>query len=242
MVKPPVIVTRAEPGASETVARVREQGLSPILSPMLTLCPLNAVAPDLGGIYNLVFTSANGVRYFVDAVGGITEQVADVSAWCVGPATTAAAEDAGFQKIIAGDGNADDLARLILSSEDQGDGFLHVANDAAAGNLVATLKAAGRNARFLPLYETVPAQAFSEEASDALRSGEETIVLIHSAKAATAFVDLAMGLASEAWTMIAISEAAAAPLKPLGASRIIAADRPNEDALVAALCEASKGL
>lgn len=242
MVKPPVIVTRAEPGASETFARVRDQGLRPILSPMLSLRALNAPAPDLTGIYNLVFTSANGVRYFIDAVGGITEQVTDMAAWCVGPATRAAAEEAGLQKIIAGDGNADDLASLILTTEDQTDGFLHVANDAAAGNLVATLKDAGRDARFLALYETVPAQEFSDEAGDALRSGEGAIVLVHSAKAAHAFAKLAGGLAADAWTLIAISEAAAAPLKPLGASRIIAADRPNEDALIAALVEATKGL
>ena len=89
--KPPVIVTRAEPGASETVTRLMDMDFHAIRSPMLELKALEAPMLDLSGIYNLVFTSANGVRFFVEAVGGITEHVADLTTWCVGPATADAA-------------------------------------------------------------------------------------------------------------------------------------------------------
>ncbi|MAN67334.1 uroporphyrinogen-III synthase [uncultured Hyphomonas sp.] len=242
MVTPPVIVTRAEPGASETVERLRAMGLTAISSPMLELKALDLPMPDLSDIYHLVFTSANGVRYFVEAVGGISEQIADLTAWCVGPATTHAAKAAGFQRIMAGDGNADELSDLILSADGVEGGFLHVANSAAAGNLVAQLTAAGREARFLALYETVPASGFDEDAKAALVSEAATIILFHSAKAAEAFAALSEDLPMSTNVAVAISEAAAAPLRSLNARAMIAAARPNENALMEALLQACKGL
>ena len=242
MVTTPVIVTRAEPGASETAVRLRAMGLTAIRSPMLALKALDVPMPDLSNIYHLVFTSANGVRFFMDAVGGLTEQVADLTAWCVGPATTDAARSAGFQRIVAGDGNADELSDLILSSGERANGFLHVANSAAAGNLVAQLTSAGREARFVALYETVPASRFMPEAEAALISDAASITLIHSAKAAQAFLALSAGLSMQANVFVAISDAAAAPLESLDAQAVITADRPNEDALMDALTRACEGL
>ena len=242
MVKPPVIVTRAEPGASETVTRLMDMDFHAIRSPMLELKALEAPMLDLSGIYNLVFTSANGVRFFVEAVGGITEHVADLTTWGVGPATADAAEAAGFQRIVRGDGNSDELARLILSSECTEDGFLHIANSAAAGNLVAQLSAAKCDARFLALYETVPASALQADAVQTLRSGSGAVVLVHSAKAAHVFAALSESIPMVTNICVAISEAAAAPLKSLQARALISAVRPNEDALMEALLMACKEL
>ena len=42
----PIIITRAEPGASETEARLRAMGLNPVLAPMLTLVPRFMVVVD----------------------------------------------------------------------------------------------------------------------------------------------------------------------------------------------------
>ena len=242
MVAPPIIVTRAEPGASDTRARLKELGLTAIAAPMLHLKALDVPTPDLSGIHNLVFTSANGVHHFVAANGGITEQVADLTVWCVGPATTEAAHEAGFQRIVAGDGNADDLAAQILSAPETAGGFLHVANSAAAGNLVRTLQAAGRDARFMALYETVPATALPDAARAALRSDRTAWVLIHSAKAAQAFAALTGDLSPGMYGIVAMSGAAAAPLDGRGALGVVIAERPNEDALMAAVREACKGL
>ena len=178
----------------------------------------------------------------VEAVGGITEHVADLTTWCVGPATADAAEAAGFQRIVRGDGNSDELARLILSSECTEDGFLHIANSAAAGNLVAQLSAAKCDARFLALYETVPASALQADAVQTLRSGSGAVVLVHSAKAADVFAALSESIPMVTNICVAISEAAAAPLKSLQARALISAVRPNEDALMEALLMACKEL
>lgn len=106
----PVIVTRAEPGAAETMARLAEAGYRAIAAPMLTLAPLDVTLPDLSGVAHLVFTSANGVRFFASASG---KRVA--MAWCVGPSTAEAARAAGFAQVHEGRGDAVALAEDILA-------------------------------------------------------------------------------------------------------------------------------
>ncbi|KJS25625.1 MAG: hypothetical protein VR75_10080 [Hyphomonadaceae bacterium BRH_c29] len=231
----PVIVTRAEPGASETMARLKAMGLQGISSPMLELARLDVALPDLSGIAHLVFTSANGVRFFAEA-----SELRTAKAWCVGPSTAAAAREAGFADVHEGAGDAVDLAADILAALPEGtDGVLHVANEAAAGELVARLKAGGIPAGFLALYETRPADELSAEAEAALAAGP-ACVLIHSAKAAAAFAWAAGAL--DQTVLVAISEAAARPLQGREVGAVHIAEAPNEDALLAALAGATSGL
>ncbi|WP_081811207.1 uroporphyrinogen-III synthase [Hyphomonas beringensis] len=242
MVAPPVIVTRAEPGASETAERLARLGFRAISSPMLVLKELDDVAPDLSDVSNLIFTSANGVRFFMQAMGGMTAQLAGLTAWGVGPATNAAIQEAGFGLHVEGDGNAEDLAAMILKSDPDSGGFLHVANSAAAGDLVRRLREGGRMARFQALYETVPAAHLAAKAQQAIQAPDDCIVLIHSAKGAAAFLSAVDKISLETSILIAISEAAAAPLSDAGAKRLLHAERPNEDALMAALDKARQEL
>jgi uroporphyrinogen-III synthase len=231
-----VIVTRAQPGADETAAHLAELGYKAILSPMLKIADTGLDRAALESVTELVFTSANGVRAFLTAGAG-TE---GFTAWCVGPATSAAAREAGFATIVEGDGDADDLARLILTARSELAGpLLHIANDAAAGNLVATLKAAGLDARFEAAYRTQAEPSFNADALSALAQGP-AIVLVHSAKGATALA--ASGAPLERAGIVAISENAAAPLEARANAGLWIAARPNEAALMAALHDAAATL
>lgn len=231
----PVIVTRAEPGASETMARLQAAGFHGIASPMLELAHLPVDLPDLTDVRHLVFTSANGVRFFADAA-----ETRAAKAWCVGPSTAAAARAAGFGDVHEGRGDAADLAADMLAALPAGTtGVLHVANEAAAGDLVATLRAGGIPAEFLALYETRPADELSPDAEAALEAGP-ACVLIHSAKAAAAFA-WAAGALDQA-VIIAISEAAARPLQGREVAALHIATAPNEAALLEALAGAAGSL
>ena len=231
----PVIVTRAEPGASETMARLKAMDLPAIASPMLSLARLKADLPDLSAVQHLVFTSANGVRFFTEA-----STLRAAKAWCVGPSTAAAAREGGFAAVYEGAGDAAALAADILVALPEGtEGVLHVANEAAAGDLVARLKEGGIPADFLALYETLPADELTPEAETALAAGP-ACVLIHSAKAAAAFAWAAGGL--DQAVIVAISEAAARPLQSREVAAIHIAEAPNEDALLATLAAVASGL
>jgi hypothetical protein len=171
-VRLPVIVTRTLPGAHDTAENLARLGFAPLISPMLSITETGLSPRDLSGIRHLIFTSANGVR----AARGV-EVPPDVTAWCVGPSTADAAREAGFATVVEGDGNAEDLARLILCAHPIGP-LLHIANEAAAGDLVAALKSGGLEARFSAPYRTDAAASLSAEARDALagvRGDEERV-------------------------------------------------------------------
>ena len=227
----PVIVTRAEPAAAETVARLKAAGYDAILSPALTLESLPDAALDMNGVRHLIFTSANGARCFLArrAVGALT-------VWCVGEATAAAVRQEGGEDVREGNGNAADLAAMILAApEAQTGALLHIANEAAAGDLVATLKDAGLDARFAALYRTVPVKRLTPEAAIVLDTAPRVVVLVHSAKGAAAFRDAARGRDLSRVVFVAISPAASQPLVGLGARAVVNAAHPNETALMDAL-------
>lgn len=227
----PVIVTRTLPGAHDTAARLTREGYTPLLSPLLTVVAKPRSHMRWTAINDIVFTSSNGVAAFADT--GVDP--AGRTAWCVGAATADAAVAAGFSIIVRGNGNGDDLARQIIDdAPHRTRRFLHVANTAAAGNLVEQLNRAGIAAAFLPLYTTLPAAGFTPAAAAALAGAEPVCVLIHSAKAADVFCSLVADWRGHI-RVAAISARAAAPLNGLGLARVAIAERPNEDALFDAL-------
>lgn len=229
-----VIVTRTLPGARDTAETLRSLGYTPILSPMLRIVETGFDPGLADGIAHIVFTSANGVHAVAAA-----KVSPDIRVWCVGPSTADAARAAGYANVGEGDGNADDLARLILSSGAEGP-ILHVANEAAAGNMVTTLRAAGRDARFCAPYRTEAEASLSSEARAALAAASPVLLLVHSAKASGAVAASAPDLSRAA--IAAISAAALEPLRgTAGLGEWIAA-RPNDSDLMQAVSAAAAAL
>nr|WP_070960427.1 uroporphyrinogen-III synthase [Hyphomonas sp. Mor2] len=229
---PPILIIRAEPGARESAQRVEALGLRAVVSPVLSMKTLAAPEqPTPQSLAGLVFTSANGVRAYA-------ARAVDVSlpAWCVGPATAAAARSAGFTHIHESAGNAVDLAHFIAQrSVPSGKPLLHIANAAAKGDLKRQLETHGFSVAFAPLYEMQGAETLSEEAVHVLREGGPACVLIHSAKGATRFAELVADLPTDHLTAVAISEPAIAPLQTMTLAARYVASTPNEDGVIAAL-------
>ena len=233
----PVIVTRTQPGAAETGARVEALGATPLIAPALEIrfFPLQedwAPQPD----ESLIFTSANGVHAYEAAGWSNDHRVV-----AVGPATTNAAKVAGFSDILNADGNSDDVVELISSSFRASDTrWVHYSNDAAAGQIVERLSVYGFNIRFVPLYGTiaVPWEAVQPVLSES-RAG---ILLIHSTKAAEAVQGwIGNGrIGPSGFHLVAVSERASAPLAGLGWRSVVNAVRPNENKLMEALQIAMK--
>lgn len=226
-----ILVTRTWPGCDETARRLLREGFEPIVSPCLDIVPLQASLPELDNVAGLVFTSANGVRAFCErsAARGMV-------AWCVGPATEAEAKKEGFADVHNANGDAGELTAFIASQADPADGrLIHVANDAAAGQLVKSLRKHGFDVEFAALYTTRPAKALQPEAAQALQAGTLSAVLLHSAKGAAGLAPHLREANIAQVSAIAISERAAAPIAALPWHRVIIAEAPNEDALIKAL-------
>ena len=230
----PTIITRAEPGNRETARRLAEEGIGYVKAPMLALRRTAHHLPELGDVQGVLFTSANGVRAFCQAA-----DARDLAAWCVGPATFAAAQSAGFTELYNANGDAGDLGDLLIAKADPGAGrLLHVANLAAAGKLAARLEESGFTVDFAPLYEAVAARDLPAETAEVLSRDEPCCVLIHSAKGAEAFARLTERFDVSHHLLVAVSKAAVQPLEAHTFKQVHCAARPNETHLLETLFRA----
>ncbi len=239
MSKLAVIITRAQPGANQTAPRVEALGHVPIIGPALTLQANPSVElPSPDDFSGIIFTSANGARFYAQR-----ETDRELPAWCVGPTTAAAAREVGFTEVHQSTGNAVRLAALIASTIAPPEKpLLHIANAAAKGDLQRELKMRRYRVKFVPLYQADTAPELDPKVHDILVQAVPAIVLVHSAKGAAAFAELARDLPVAALTAVAISRPAAAPLVELGLGDVHIAVAPNENALMDALKAAAATL
>ncbi|MFN7112196.1 MAG: uroporphyrinogen-III synthase [Brevundimonas sp.] len=224
---PRVWITRAEPGASRTAARLRDMGFTPLIQPLLAVEALTPLVPDLDRFAALAFTSRNGVAAFA----ALTPR-RDRPVFAVGDATAQAAREAGFVAVRSASGDLTALARQI-AAELSDAALLAPQAETPAGDLAAALAAAGARAvslHPLAVYRTVPTAAPPPQAFEA--------VLIHSPRAAQALaahVPAPLSATRLAGSVIAcISPAAAAPLTAAGLTSATART-PDETTLLTTL-------
>jgi uroporphyrinogen-III synthase len=227
-----ILVTRSEPGASETAERLKALGYAAIVEPLFAVEPIAASLPWFDA---LAFTSANGVRVFAKLNGRRGAPV-----FCVGARTAEAAREAGFADVTSADGDVAALAGLIGAKLPLKASLLHTGNEESRGDLAGQLKAAGRESVFVPTYRAAPVSQPGTTLAVHLR-GERAFdaVLVHSPRGAAILGDFASAAPARAGLDVAaISPAAAAPLKSF-AKRIEIASSPNETALLEALARFS---
>ena len=229
---PTIIITRAEPGAAQTAARLTAMGVSHILSPALELAARDEILPDLSRYAGLIFTSANGVRFFAEA-----SAERGLPAWCVGPATASEAVREAFTPVHQSSGDAHDLAHFIAHHwhAHTPKTLLHIANAASRGVVKEALESEGFKIDFVPLYEARPAESLAPDAAVALEADQASIVLIHSSKGAEAFLGLAKAVDLSKTRFVTISEQAARPLQAVKTGGVTVASHPDEDHLLEAL-------
>lgn len=226
--RPRILVTRSEPGASETAARLEAEGYEAIVEPLFSIVAFDATLPDFDA---LAFTSANGVRRFA-ALSSRRE----AAVFCVGARTAQAARDAGFADVTSANGDVAALGDLILAQLPAGARLLHAGNEDTRGDLAGRLVSAGVAAEFVALFRAEPVAAPGPSLARHI-AGESTFaaVLIHSPRGGEILAGMVRSAASPAPIAIAaISAAAAAPLAGL-AQRIAIAQDPDEASLFSAL-------
>lgn len=219
-----VWVTRTQPGADQTARRLADLGIEALVDPVLRVRPLD-MPIDLDGFDALVFTSPNGVSVFA---GRALRR--DLPAFAVGDATAAALADIGFIDVRSASGDVQDLARLLIESRPGR--ALRLGPRRPAGDLVGLAAAGGVEVVSLPIYETVEI-----EPGHALQADGLSHVLIHSGRAAEAVARHVTPERLAFLSVLAISQAAAAPLEGRVAA-IAHAPFPDEASLLK-LCAAT---
>jgi uroporphyrinogen-III synthase len=218
-----VLITRPIEDANATAAILRERGYEPVIKPLLEIYYREDADISLEGVQAILATSANGIR----AIARKTVR-RDVVVFAVGAQTAEAARAAGFPNVRSADGDARDLARLIIGTADLKRGELvHVAASETRGDLASTLRRAGFSVRAVTLYDAVAAKELAVDLSSI------DAVLFYSPRSAAIFANLA-GDCSRILACC-ISAAAAEALKPLRFREIRVASWPDQESLLALL-------
>ena len=229
--RPKVWITRAEPGASASAARIAALGFEPLVAPVLTIRTLDTPI-DLTDVDTLAFTSANGVRAFASA-----SPRRDLAVFAVGDTTAEAARRAGFAEVTSADDDVAGLGRLIVARRPGGVVLLPGPVE-RAGDLTGALTRQGLNARKLDLYRSEAVQNLPAHAAAALDRRSLAAILIHSPRAAATVAGLLTHFDISGVAVIGLSSACLAPLESLLVGAAISAAAPREDALLTALLAA----
>ena len=176
-----VLVTRTAPGAATTMARLKALGFEPVSAATAIIRPLEVAWPD--GIEAIAVTSPNGARRAV-----ALSPTKSLPVYAVGDATAHVMRDAGFGDVTSASGDGRALARLIVE-ESAPRPLVHIRGADQSFDLVSALKTEGIEATGLVAYTADRVDALPEAALSAIRPGQ--VLLIHSAKGASRFLQLA---------------------------------------------------
>ena len=179
---------------------------------------------DLGD-ETLLFTSANGVRAFLQ-----NSPRRDLTALCAGVRTTEAAEAAGLTAKCLGD-TVDALAFALIAAPPPTP-MRHICGRHVTGDLPGRLRAAGLSAEATPLYNQV-ALPLDPAIRSNLTEGRFDTVILMSPRTARLFAE-AVGPLPQTLRLLCLSEAVAQPVRALGADVSVAAE-PRQPSLLAIL-------
>ncbi|MFG1358911.1 uroporphyrinogen-III synthase [Xanthobacter pseudotagetidis] len=229
-----VLVTRPEPAAQQTAARLAAMGHEALVDPMLRIAPTGAALPD-GPFEAVAFTSVNGVKAL--AAHADFARFRGLPAFAVGPRTAREARQAGFPEVTDCDGDAAALAGRLAAALGTGARVLHPAGEDRAADLGALLEGHGLRVALAIVYAAVPADALGPATRAALAAGTIGAALHFSPRT----VKTLLACAGDAGLDAALREVrhlclSAQVAAALGACRSVAvAAAPNEDALLALL-------
>ena len=227
-----MLVTRPEPDAQATLARLDALGISALAAPVMVRQTLDASLPPPDGFTAMVLTSANAVRALAER--GVLEQYRHLPVFAVGDRTAREASEAGFERVSSAAGALQDLVNAMTIARMRGPIFYPTGKHQSA-DLAKALAPLGVMVATAKIYDMVAIEALPDQILAEL-GGEIGAVLAYSRRSAEIFATLAASLPRDRRSrlaMLCLSETVAEPLLEARFSRISLADRPDEDAMMA---------
>ena len=226
-----MLVTRPEPDAQATLARLDALGIAATAAPVMVRQTLDASLPPSDGFTAMVLTSANAVRSLLDR--GVLDQYRHLPVFAVGDRTAREATEAGFERVSSAAGAVHDLVNAMTIARMRGPIFYPTGKHQGA-DLASALAPLGVMVATSKIYDMVAIDALPDQVLAELGS-DIGAVLAYSRRSAEIFATLAASLPREKRSnlaMLCLSETVAEPLLEARFSRISLADRPDEDAMM----------
>ncbi|WP_417242175.1 uroporphyrinogen-III synthase [Celeribacter sp.] len=217
---PTILITRPRDDAHilADVLRSNAPKATYIIAPVMEIVPLDPVIePDI--YTGVVLTS----RY---AVPFAAQSFRDVTAYCVGDATAAAANAAGLDTMSAR-GSADDLVALLMREHIAPLAHLHGVH--TVGDIAARLTQAGLPTRSFAVYAQKEVD-WTPEAQAQIVAAQSLIVPVYSPRTAALAGARLAGLGANI-TLVAISTAALEAWTGPQPLKTVIAKRPDGDSM-----------
>jgi uroporphyrinogen-III synthase len=233
-----VLVTRPHPDDEATASALRARGFEVLLAPMLRFEPV-AFYDDADAQYGAVLvTSANALRGIEPHLKG--SRLLKLPLFTVGEHTASAARSIGFENVIPANGDAASLRDSVLAAVKAKDlkkasTLLYLAGADLARDLAGELGERGFTVVTHTTYRMNPVASLPHEVSEAFAANRVEAVLHYSRRSARAFLEAVrtagVEISALAIPQCCISAAVASVVRDAGATRVMAAASPDENAL-----------
>jgi len=245
-----VLVTRAREQASDFRKALEERGARCVEFPTIAITPpaswdpLDAALASLDRYDWLIFTSVNGVRFFMDrlwAAGRDVRALAGIRLAAIGPKTAESLEGMGLRlDVVPEEYRAESLLEALGEEAVRGRRFLLPRAAQARDVLPQTLRRWGADVDVVPAYETVPAGKGADRVAAMLERGEIHVVTFTASSTVRFFVqalaDRDVPKLLEKTVVACIGPITADTARSLGIHPAVIADEYTIPGLVRALC------
>ncbi len=237
-----VLVTRPHPDDETTAANLRARGFEVLLAPMLRFEPVAFEDEEDMRYGAVIVTSANALRGIERQLKA--GQLLKLPLFAVGEHTASAARSIGFETVIPAKGGAASLRDLVLASVKaktlkKASPLLYLAGADLARDLAGELGERGFTVVTQTTYRMVPLSSLPRETCDAFAANRIEAVLHYSRRSARAFLESVRAAGVEISALAiphcCISTAVASVVRDAGATQVMAAVSPDENALFALL-------
>jgi len=250
-----VLVTRPQPGAARTAARLSGLGHAAALMPLFESAVTAGIEdlPAARDISGLIATSARAFDMFA-GIDVAAAGLADMRVHAVGAATAQAARDAGFQRVHEAGGTAQSLVEEVTgdqalawsgssaaNSADRRTALVYLAGVPRTAVIETALIAHDTDLTVVECYKMSEISYSTDILKSDILSPAPDVVLFYSANAARRFSALSdrerLEQPLESCRFLCLSAAISVELPQEWQSRAMVAAHPDEDSLFASLAK-----
>ena len=180
-----ILLTRPLEDCFEMIIKFKSLGHQVSHLPLLSIDKMDYEEIKFSDYKGIIFTSANAVKFL-----NLQSIDKNLLCFCVGSGTEKKARSAGFQKVIAAEGNVENLKELVLQNIDQKDEKLvYVSGEFISVDLDQQLQKEGLNIKRIVNYRTSHVQKFNKNFIEELKLKVPDLAYIYSQNSASSFLN-----------------------------------------------------
>ena len=210
-----VVITRPEAQSAGTRELLLEKGATPFSFPVIKTYPpdswnlLDDAISRLDSYDGLIFTSVNGVRFFIKRLHSLDKDIRELKGirlYAIGPKTAKAVEELGIKvDVVPENYVAESLLESIGKELVKGKRFLLPRATIARETLPNELRKNGAKVDIAPSYQTLPNKEIDREVLKKIMAGEIDVITFTASSTIDNFFKLAGKDSLEALKKIVIA-------------------------------------